>query len=255
MGRLMRDQVAAHLARNPFSTKFIRPGAIDFVVELGDALPDIFARFERFGLSGQVVGPHGSGKSTLLWALRPLLEQRAEVHWTQVPPRVDRGWQSIRDLVGSSLEWPRPKYSCQISSIGVSRPESSMGLVGSNVIAATPIAKPLDVPPQHGKPVVWVIDGFDSLSWIVRRAIRGFSLRERIGLLITTHRDLKLPTLSRPFLSSAAFRNLVQRLLADYSVDLDEHDIQQAYDRHVPNVREALFELYDAYERRRLPAT
>src|SRR5581483_12050635 len=54
---------------NPFSTRFIQPGAIPFHFPTPDGLAAIVRRLEGAGGRGQIIGPHGSGKSTLLAAL------------------------------------------------------------------------------------------------------------------------------------------------------------------------------------------
>jgi hypothetical protein len=56
---------------NPFSTRFVEPGAILYHMPGGvAALAD---RVRAAGGWGEFVGPHGSGKSTLLASLLPLL--------------------------------------------------------------------------------------------------------------------------------------------------------------------------------------
>jgi hypothetical protein len=63
------------LEGNPFATRRVRPGAIDYVFrpqESADQLIDILRTNQWFG---QIVGPHGSGKSTLLESLVEPLEQ------------------------------------------------------------------------------------------------------------------------------------------------------------------------------------
>ncbi len=59
---------------NPFSTRYIRPGALPFLFSAGAQAADLVARLRQQRWWGQIVGPHGSGKSSLLAALRPSLE-------------------------------------------------------------------------------------------------------------------------------------------------------------------------------------
>jgi energy-coupling factor transporter ATP-binding protein EcfA2 len=59
---------------NPFSTRFIRPGAISFLFPAGESVEGFLDRLRAANWWGQIVGPHGSGKSTLLAALLPALE-------------------------------------------------------------------------------------------------------------------------------------------------------------------------------------
>ncbi len=63
------------MSTNPFATKFVRPGAIEYRFPQGMSLPALFEQFLESGQRAQIVGPHGTGKSTLLASLGPLVEQ------------------------------------------------------------------------------------------------------------------------------------------------------------------------------------
>ncbi len=67
---------------NPFSTRFIRPGALDYVFPAGECVGSLVARLNHNRWRGQIIGPHGSGKSTLLAALEPALGAAGRVCWT-----------------------------------------------------------------------------------------------------------------------------------------------------------------------------
>ena len=72
---------------NPFSTRFIRPGALDYLFSVESRTADegvesLVARLGGNQWRGQIVGPHGSGKSTLLAALEPVLGDAGRVCWT-----------------------------------------------------------------------------------------------------------------------------------------------------------------------------
>jgi energy-coupling factor transporter ATP-binding protein EcfA2 len=62
---------------NPFSTRFVQPGAVHYFFLDGRTLEDLRDQFIANRGYGQIVGPHGSGKSTLLESLIPLLS-----NWT-----------------------------------------------------------------------------------------------------------------------------------------------------------------------------
>ena len=51
---------------NPFSTRFIKPGAAPYLFPRGESAGQLLVRLKRCGWWGEIVGPHGSGKSTLL---------------------------------------------------------------------------------------------------------------------------------------------------------------------------------------------
>src|SRR5262245_45441453 len=69
--RLKRNR---SVASNPFSTRFIRPGAIPFLFSNGQSTVTVVQRLRESRWWGQIVGPHGSGKSTLLETLKPELD-------------------------------------------------------------------------------------------------------------------------------------------------------------------------------------
>jgi len=60
------------LKQNPFSTKFVRPGTIEFYTPVGLNLNSIAGELIRHKI-GQIVGPHGCGKTTLTHGLESLL--------------------------------------------------------------------------------------------------------------------------------------------------------------------------------------
>ncbi len=59
---------------NPFSTRYIRPGAIPYLFPDGISVSSLVERLRMNNWRGQIIGPHGSGKSTLLAALVPVME-------------------------------------------------------------------------------------------------------------------------------------------------------------------------------------
>lgn len=64
---------------NPFSTRFVRPGAIPYRFAAGESAAQVVERFISAGRRGQIVGPHGAGKSTLLAMLIEEFATRGEV--------------------------------------------------------------------------------------------------------------------------------------------------------------------------------
>lgn len=62
-------------ATNPFSTRWVRPGAVAYRFASGFDAEALVARLRDFGWRGAIVGPHGSGKSALLATLAPQVEQ------------------------------------------------------------------------------------------------------------------------------------------------------------------------------------
>jgi len=67
---------AAARPENPFSSRFVRPGAMEFLFPSGTTPASLVDAFLAGNRCGQIVGPHGSGKSTLLAALERELARR-----------------------------------------------------------------------------------------------------------------------------------------------------------------------------------
>lgn len=99
---------------NPFSTRNVRPGAIEYLFESGTSAVALVARLRENHWRGEIVGPHGSGKSTFLATLLPLLEQsgRKVAHFVlhggerQLPvsTRESRVWNSDTQVVVDGYE-------------------------------------------------------------------------------------------------------------------------------------------------------
>jgi hypothetical protein len=96
-----------------------------------------------------------------------------------------------------------------------------------------------------------IIDGYEQLSWLERCRLRLCCRSTRAGLLITSHKRTRLPTLIR----LSPDRRLVERLVADIcaqmSTSITPQDIAASHSCHGSNVREILFELYDRHEQQR----
>jgi hypothetical protein len=60
-------------AENPFSTRYIRPGAIPFCFSPGQSADGLVELLRASGWRGEILGPHGSGKSSLVAALIPAM--------------------------------------------------------------------------------------------------------------------------------------------------------------------------------------
>ena len=82
---------------NPFSSCYVRPGAIPFRFSGEATAARVIDRLRQSNWWGQIVGPHGAGKSTCLATLIPDLERegkqidlyRLADRQRQLPPRPD----------------------------------------------------------------------------------------------------------------------------------------------------------------------
>lgn len=70
---------------NPFATRYVRPGALEFLLPSGTTFANLLDKLRDRAWRGQILGPHGTGKSTLLHSLAPLLKEqgRTLVWFTQ----------------------------------------------------------------------------------------------------------------------------------------------------------------------------
>jgi hypothetical protein len=66
---------------NPFSTRYVRPGAIPYQFLAGQCAADLVAKLAALRWRGQIIGPHGSGKSTLIAKLIEPLERQGRPAW------------------------------------------------------------------------------------------------------------------------------------------------------------------------------
>ena len=78
----MKDSCEHAPRSNPFSTRFVRPGAIPYLFEPEQNAEDLVGRLAEAGWRGQIVGSHGSGKSTLLAILRAPLARGGRHLWS-----------------------------------------------------------------------------------------------------------------------------------------------------------------------------
>ncbi len=88
------------IGRNPFATRYVRPGAVPYLFPRPDTLKQLTDRLESLHWWAMIVGPHGSGKTSLLTHLIPACQQRGRdpLRYTlrdrqrHLPRRAARGW-------------------------------------------------------------------------------------------------------------------------------------------------------------------
>ncbi len=180
--------------RNPFASRFVRPGAMPFLFPSGIDATRLVERLAAAGWRGAIVGPHGSGKSTLLAALMPHLHAAGR--------RVLRVTLHDNQRRLPSATWTDPR-DCDIL----------------------------------------VIDGYEQLGLWERWRV----LRQKTGLLVTSHRSVALPELWRTAVTVDVAMRVVERLAEGQAPG----DLADCLSRRRGNLREVLFDLYDDHERRR----
>lgn len=122
----MTSRTAIQPPSNPFSSRFVRPGAIEYLFPDGTCVEEIINRLRQHERWGQVIGPHGSGKSTLLQTLMHALkvdDRRIEFfplnqHQRRLPMRAAdvASWDAETLVVVDGYEqlswWSRKKLKC-----------------------------------------------------------------------------------------------------------------------------------------------
>lgn len=101
---------------------------------------------------------------------------------------------------------------------------------------------------------VLVIDGYEQLALAERVRLWWHSRWAGLGLLVTSHRPVWLPTLCETAADPVAFRQIVARLLSGAPDRIPDDEIAQALANARGNVREALLGLYDCVETKRRAA-
>jgi energy-coupling factor transporter ATP-binding protein EcfA2 len=102
----------------------------------------------------------------------------------------------------------------------------------------------LQTPPARPGEIL-LLDGAEQLRSLGWPAFR-WRMRRARALVITTHREGRLPTLHRCETTPALLASLVTRLLGD-GANVDEDKMLKLFARHRGDIRQALRELYDAY--------
>jgi len=93
------------------------------------------------------------------------------------------------------------------------------------------------------------VDGWECLGRVGAALVRWSAATRRVGLLVTCHRPFGVPTLARCETTPALLTRLVADL-PDHGGLVADADIAAAFEARRGDVREALYDLYDRFERR-----
>ena len=97
------------------------------------------------------------------------------------------------------------------------------------------------------------IDSWECIGLAARSVLRLASRLKGCGLLVTSHRDVRMPELVRCGTTASLLRWIVRSLPGHESWHgtlICDSDIEAAFAIHGGNLRESLYELYDRFEAR-----
>ena len=249
---------------NPFATAHLQRLSYRFQGASWDELLD---RLQRLGWRAAIVGPHGSGKTTLLEALAEELRVRGfetclirlnEEH-PRLEPRECANFLGRIQAAERTAKYPKQTNTrAKLRSLAGApvpptgdRTESLFGRFAAWVSlrcffrvfrvfrGSTESSPPRDL---HPGPIL-LLDGAEQMG---RWAWRRFERRTRGGggLIITTHRHGRLPTLLTCETTPDLLGDVMRELLPDAPA-LSAATTRDLFLRHRGNLREALRELYD----------
>jgi hypothetical protein len=247
---------------NPFATVHLHRLSYRFQ---GVSWNELLDRLQRLDWRAAIVGPHGSGKTTLLEALAEELRQRgfetcllrlSEDHPTFAPDVCDNVLSRIHAVERTTKYTKHTKTKAELRILADAlgdRTESPLrryGACGSlrcffrvfRVFRGS--TESLRLRDLHSGRIV-LLDGAEQMGhWAWRRFER--HTRGGGGLIITTHRHGRLPTLLTCETTPDLLGDVVQELLPNAPA-LSVATTRDLFFRHGGNLREALRELYDVY--------
>lgn len=101
---------------------------------------------------------------------------------------------------------------------------------------------------QSSKTIV-IVDGYEQLGWFERMRLVRHCRRTNVGLLVTSHRRIQIPTLVRLEPDRDLALHLVNSLCSRVSTPVTPSDVFASHACHGSNIREILFDMYDRHER------
>jgi hypothetical protein len=97
---------------------------------------------------------------------------------------------------------------------------------------------------------VLIVDGYEQLNRWNRFWLKRFCKRRALGLLVTCHETVGLPELFRPVVDRALAWQVVEQLQQGRRPLVTREDLAERLEMRGGDLREALFDMYDLYQRR-----
>lgn len=200
---------------NPFSTRFVSPGSLNFRSESAD-IDDLAGRFAACGFVGQIVGGHGSGKSTLVHTLIK--------YFATAPISLPFGSLETVSLVICSKKRIRERV---VDTLKV-----------PNGVGA-------------GSKRIYLLDGWELLGWSDQLGFLHDCKINGNGVLLTTHRVTRnVPVLFQVDPTVEVLLNLVDQLAPNFAcLPGVEEVVKHVFDQEKGNIRECFMRIYDHYEK------
>ena len=196
---------------NPFATRFTKPGRIPYLFAHDTCLAKVVENLKSLGFRGQVIGPHGSGKSTFLHSIiHEMRKLSVDVRFVRIEPKSKEArWKNV-----SSSQTPS-----DISFNGY----------------------------RGAKMRVLIIDGFEQLALLQRRLAIGWTRKNKVGLVVTAHRNVGLKTVLKTRNDLSTLERVVEWLQKHNNNRMPSELIKTSFEAADQNIRETLFLLYDRF--------
>ena len=246
-GRVLKSncRIPVGLPVNPFATRFVAPGRIEWYSQEIQTIESLVQRFLQMRLRAQIVGPHGSGKTTLLHSLVPRL-----------------GKISLNlDADGNPRKFDRPRAGETIrpnDQVRLADAKTSSRILNISWLSLRRSHRAINLLPnlvrRMGKDHLLVLDGFEQLRNNQQWWVRLNTWWQGAGLLVTCHQPTGMKTLYHSQLDAKAARAIVGQVwqaatksssIPEWLMNLDFSHLLEQYEG---NLREVMMRLYDLAE-------
>lgn len=218
------------------------PGQVEWVGESNESIEALADRFEsELNRRAAIVGPHGSGKSTLIAHLahrlgRVIYRQDADGTVVQSDEIPTDAVSSDAIRANEIQAHHRGGNACQTNIIWLQLRK-----------ATRPARQIKQSKAYWHKSDLLILDGFEQLGRFHQRRVIFETQVRQMGLLVTSHSEVGLPTLIHTRLDAAKASRIVDLLLKQNENEFDISrarlvELCAAYDG---NMREVLMNLYD----------